>query len=982
MLKRIITKLNQLHKRTGFLLLALACFSVVFALLLSMLAELRLNSVAKTGLVSISLGDSSKNIGLIGSGIDLNAIPQTNLLRDDSFEPYAFSRVFTVEEGTGNTIIISNKAAQPGIYGEGFYVGATLRVTANNENGITLRKTGKVTGYSPNQIGEFQKSPTLADIPSSAKLTDYTTKGNIVVAVGEKGTIIRGINTQSPAVVNSNVTSAINSVCQNESGFFACTADGKVLHSSDGNAWTAWKTPYTAVLNAVAASPDALVAVGNNGIVFTGSDGILYQKEIGTEENIRDITYGNGLFVAVTESGSILYSAGGILWERIHSGSAVSYRKIEYADGRFALLTGDGLVEIYSNPGTPPDSVSSFPAKAIDITIMSKTKILALTSDNQIYQSDNNGLDWTKSSITAVKNANIIGAVGDEEILCSSAAVNSYLARLVTEIRVDSELKEGTYQAGDQCYLSIEYPTLPDTYLDKTGSGTMESKWQFYGQGSAEKIMSAGAPFCGAGIMKLSAKFGAKVTVPYAAITQKISNSTLNGKLTPSTFYTFSIWLKQETLTEGTVKVWISGAFDSIGTEFTNIGTKWKKYTFNFLVPPGITGSQAAEARINIGTTTQGTYYLDEARINLASEKDETIPMGFVDKVKKISPTVTRLEFLGIGTASAMPDRWALDGKLEEALSLVSDLGTSSSPWIVADSHIGESELRNLMEYLAGTISSTYGKYRMENGSSLPWSTRFSRILIEFTDQDGHLQDDVSRAVFVNNAMDIIEASPYYKNIKNKIVFVDGMEYTEGILLSRADYSASELTCKISEDRVTSVDTALGEYISQLPRSADRPANLPVGFMKTTSFEKSELKPTTADLVRILLDPLGNQVNASLCTLTAWETAQWSEARVSAAMIASTAARGEVLTVKKTQVASEERPLSCYAYRYNNLTTLVFALQGSAPAAISANIPISFKDANYTRIDSNGKIVENFTLKKSDTQFNIMPGNVIMIQLA
>ncbi|MHB1484075.1 MAG: hypothetical protein ACYCYI_05370 [Saccharofermentanales bacterium] len=975
-----MAKLNRIHKRTGFVILIIACVTIIIALLIVAWASYLLNSIARSSMMSVTISNTGTNIGLLGSGIDLDSIPTTNLLKDASFEPNVFREVFVVEDGDDKTFRVSNDQAKPGVYGEGFFTGASLQVVTNSKTGIQLRKSGKVKRYSPNQIGTFQKSPISGDIPSAGKLLDYATKSDTVIVVGEKGTIIKDSNKQSPTILNIGISTDIVSITNNAKSFFACTKDGVVLTSIDGETWKTWRTPAKVGLNAIAASSDIVVAVGDKGTILTGNAGTLYFKEIGLEDDIADITYGNDMFVAVTKAGNIIYSPDGLIWSKISPQYAVPYTKIEYADTLFALLTQSGIVQIYPDIKMEPVRTSTPVIGVVSMTVISKSKILLLEKNNRIYQSDDKGITWSKSRITPPSNANIIGSVGAEEILCSTSIRNSYISRLVTEIEVDSALKEGSYQAGDMCYIDIEYPVLPNNYLVKPSPDMPNNEWVFYGAGDATKEISDGAPYDGVGVMKLSSLVEPGNTLNHATISQRLLKTGNFEGLSPSSFYIFSIWIKQDKLTAGTVKVWISGQFDSIGTEFTDVGTSWKKYSFKFLFPPNITGGQAADARINIGTTNKGVFFFDKAYLGTASENSELVPSGFNAQLEAISPSLIRTNFLNIGTAQGMPNRWAKNGELDRALNIVLGSNIKANPWIVIDSHISDSEMRNLIEYLAGPISSDYGRYRMENGQSLLWSNLFDRIMFEFVDNGNILTNDVSRAIYVNHFMGIIESSHYYENIKKKVVFVDGTEYSEGLMLSRADYSASDFTCRFSGSKLSSIKASLAEYNTLIPRNTDRPANLPINLLRATSFGRYENAMNTAELVTTLLGPLGVDVNASLISMPVWKTSEWSKTKESAARIAGIAGNGETLNITKTQITKGNSLVECYAFKVNDVVTMVFASHNVNPVAISVDIANTFQGAELLRFDAFGEVLEEAKLKNSDKRFNILPGNVIVIR--
>ncbi len=976
------SKLNQIHKRKGFVFLALAGLSVAVALVIVSLAYFQLDKISKTGLLKISIGTNGNYLRSLGSGINLDSIPSTNYLNDASFEPYAFREAFLVENGTKKILEISNKVAMPGVYASGFFVGANYRVMTEDKVGIVLKKSGKIIKYKPNQIGTFQKAPILGDIPTTSKIKDYTTKGGQSIIVGEKGIIINGINTQSPQVQYvDSVSSDFTGVTNNGNDYFACASDGIVMSSSDGETWTKWKTPGKIKLNAIAASPTAVVSVGDNGILISGFAGNMYFSNIGIEDNIIDIVYGNRQFVAVTNNGNVISSPNGIVWTLRQNKNAVSYKKIEYADSYFLLLTEDGVVQTYKDIGSQPSVSMNLVSGVVDATIMSKSKILALTSKNEIYESTDTGITWEKSNIATPAMATMIGAINDEEILCSSVAVNSYISKLMTEIEVDSELKDGTFQSGDVCYIDIEYPVIPKSYLNSEKLASMKSSWEFIGDGESKKIFSSGSPYDGVGVMEIKSKSGINSPLRYSVISQKINADLTDTALSSSMFYTFSIWVKKGSISESTLKVWISGSFDSIGTEFSNIGTTWKKVTFKFLVPPNLTIGQLTDARINIGTTDEGDFYLDNAYLGLTSENEESFPLQYASQLNLISPAFVRCDFLKMGSSQSMPNRWAINGKLEEALNLVDGSGEKTCPWIVIDSFIGEPELRNFLEYIAGSISSVYGKYRMENGSTLPWISQFDRMMIEFRDLDQNFMSDVSKALYINESIRIIESSPYYNSIKSKIVFVDGMQYSEGIMLSRADYSASDFSLKIDQPRLLTVKKVLSEYSTLIPRSPDRPSNLPLNLMRSAKIDETGISPNLDELVTILLDPIGTDSTLCLLDLDHWATSQFTKVKTGAATIASAASKGEILPVSKTLLVSKDSLVDCYAFRSNGYISLVFASHNDNPVAISVDLPYSFNGASMKRYDAKGEEVEISKLKKSDQKFNIMPKNVILIQI-
>ena len=78
---------------------------------------------------------------------------------------------------------------------------------------------------------------------------------------------------------------------------------------------------------------EMFVSVGQSGTIFTSSDGISWTKRrtSGTSEDLRGITYGNGLFVTVGSSGIILTSSDGTTWTSRTSGTSQQLWGVTYS---------------------------------------------------------------------------------------------------------------------------------------------------------------------------------------------------------------------------------------------------------------------------------------------------------------------------------------------------------------------------------------------------------------------------------------------------------------------------------------------------------------------------------------------------------------------------------------------------------------------------------------------------------------------------
>lgn len=168
---------------------------------------------------------------------------------------------------------------------------------------------------------------------------------NLLVAVGDSGTIIYSPNDTMDIIVTNESGTATQKVSTlgviwhaappvttntlqgvgvlNNSLFVVTGARGTILTSTDGIVWLPRTSPTTNLLSGVAGWPGGLVAVGDNGTALSSADGILWTKRtVNTTNWLFRVRWLNGVFVAVGQNGSIVTSADGVTWTNRVSGTA------------------------------------------------------------------------------------------------------------------------------------------------------------------------------------------------------------------------------------------------------------------------------------------------------------------------------------------------------------------------------------------------------------------------------------------------------------------------------------------------------------------------------------------------------------------------------------------------------------------------------------------------------------------------------------
>ena len=107
----------------------------------------------------------------------------------------------------------------------------------------------------------------------------------------------------------------------------------------------------TAVLRDVTFGNGVFVAVGEGGTVLTSSDGVTWiPRTSGVSTTFFNVTYGKGLFVAIGAGGVIITSLDGITWTQRTSGTTTRFWDIVFANDIFVAI-GDGGVIVASSDG-------------------------------------------------------------------------------------------------------------------------------------------------------------------------------------------------------------------------------------------------------------------------------------------------------------------------------------------------------------------------------------------------------------------------------------------------------------------------------------------------------------------------------------------------------------------------------------------------------------------------------------------------------
>jgi len=220
-----------------------------------------------------------------------------------------------------------------------------------------------------------------------------------------------------------------------------------------------------------------------------------------------------------------------------------------------------------------------------------------------------------------------------------------------------------------------------------------------------------------------------------------------------------------------------------------------------------------------------------------------------------------------------------------------------------------------------------------------------------------------------------ISQSPYYLQIKGQLTFVDGMTYQAGVVLSTADFHASDFDGIVQANRAQGLEDAFTAYYDIIPRNPEKQTQNWPELMRTARLRANGIKlPTLAELAAILLKDLGDHTALSNLALPDRNSQDWQQAWPAAASIASACAQGVPL-----DLSIDTDDMIASGFRSDDRISLALLNLSDNPRTVSLLTDLLLQDAILYRYDSKGQLISTTTLKSTSTRLAILGGGAILI---
>ena len=168
--------------------------------------------------------------------------------------------------------------------------------------------------------------------------------GNFVV-VGTYGSITTSSNGSSWTLRKSD-DGELNSVSYGIGKYVVVGSTNQIYVSNDSINWKSVNSNTNRHLKDVTFGNDIFVAVGNGGTIVTSGDGETWSLQTNGTccEHLAGVTYGKNIFLSVGDSGTILKSNNTIHWESINSEYSTDLNKIIYVNNKFIVVGHQGTI--------------------------------------------------------------------------------------------------------------------------------------------------------------------------------------------------------------------------------------------------------------------------------------------------------------------------------------------------------------------------------------------------------------------------------------------------------------------------------------------------------------------------------------------------------------------------------------------------------------------------------------------------------------
>ena len=538
-------------KKRYFVVLAICLVAVLIPVLTLYLFSAE--RVEPGNIADFSISDQSSRQVVQGLGFDITAVDDGNLLNNNSFEPLVYKQNLLIDSGNDQII----KVAMPNdpttrIYDENFFVDGNAEVfSTDSEEGRTLKKSGKVSQYSSDQIDDFQPLSLPPDLPSNINWNSIVESGDKVILGGSKGYILSIDSFSTTTLSRLPSKEEVIGVCIFDDLFLALDENGGFYKSADSLEWellfqASDKFLLTKSENnmedntemsvgktnnaSISTEPSIkwldlssrvdeqgnsiFMAVGEAGFVLYGNLEKNYAKRLKTSQNINAVTSNSDGFYLVGDDSLAFYSYDGENYRYLDVPQKANWHAVSSRGNQIMIAGNQGQV-VFSKDGYSFDSLNNetiselslqyteqnqddqevivIKPRFVSCSILSNDQFVLLDSRGILFFSDNLGETWKNLGGSSTNKFNLVQRLPSGRLVMADLDGGIEYAIMGLVIELDSKLEQGQYENGDILVLE-QISTIPLIQPKLEESETLIGDWYISDPSAVQIQLKHNAP--------------------------------------------------------------------------------------------------------------------------------------------------------------------------------------------------------------------------------------------------------------------------------------------------------------------------------------------------------------------------------------------------------------------------------------------------------------------------------------------------------
>ena len=184
--------------------------------------------------------------------------------------------------------------------------------------------------------------------PHGATIFDIASFGSLVVTVGEFGQVYTSDDLVEWMPRRTGVTNSLRSAAFFGAQLVVTASEGMILYTENDALSRFQKIDLGTSdwLEGLAVGNGQLVAVGDNGAIYTSTNVTNWERVAGAGDWLTSVAYGAGRFVAVGYGGYVTTSANGVNWTAQSRLGTNDLNGVKFLQDKFWILGNRGLVRV------------------------------------------------------------------------------------------------------------------------------------------------------------------------------------------------------------------------------------------------------------------------------------------------------------------------------------------------------------------------------------------------------------------------------------------------------------------------------------------------------------------------------------------------------------------------------------------------------------------------------------------------------------